>query len=108
MKTRQTLFAPSDWRAIAGLCIPPLLSIVVMLLYNMADMYFVGWMGKVSAVAAVSLAGPVYSLLMAVSTMLGNGACTRIAQERGAHLLVLHMLLGPFVGAYYLSAVHQG
>lgn len=83
MKTRESLFAKSDWRAIAGLCVPALLSIVVMLLYNMADMYFVGWMGQVSAVAAVSLAGPVYSLLMAVSTMLGNGACTRIVQALG-------------------------
>lgn len=83
MKARESLFAQSDWRAIAGLCVPSLLSIVVMLLYNMADMYFVGWMGEVSAVAAVSLAGPVYSLLMAVSTMLGNGACTRIAQALG-------------------------
>lgn len=83
MKTKENLFAKSDWRAIAGLCVPALLSIVVMLLYNMADLYFVGWMGQVSAVAAVSLAGPVYSLLMAMSTMLGNGACTRIAQALG-------------------------
>lgn len=83
MKGRKDLFAKSDWRAIAGLCVPSLLSIAVMLLYNMADMYFVGWMGQVSAVAAVSLVGPVYSLLMAVSTMLGNGACTRIAQALG-------------------------
>ena len=82
-KSRDTLFAQSDWRAIAGVSVPSLVSIVVMLLYNMADMYFVGWMGDVSAVAAVSLAGPIYSLLMAVSTMLGNGACTRIAQALG-------------------------
>lgn len=82
-KSRDTLFAQSDWRAIAGVSVPSLVSIVVMLLYNMADMYFVGWIGDVSAVAAVSLAGPIYSLLMAVSTMLGNGACTRIAQALG-------------------------
>lgn len=83
MKPNQTLFTQSDWRAIAGLSVPSLVSIVVMMLYNMADMYFVGWMGEVSAVAAVSLAGPAYSLLMAPSTMLGNGACTRIAQALG-------------------------
>ncbi len=87
MKTRQTLFAQSDWRAIAGLCIPSLLSIVVMLLYNMADMYFVGWMGKVSAVAAVSLAGAGDPLPMAGAPLLGHGARPRIAQApgRGGH-----------------------
>lgn len=83
MKPDKTLFTQGDWRAIAGLSVPSLVSILVMMLYNMADMYFVGWMGKTSAVAAVSLTGPVYSLLMALSTMLGNGACTRIAQALG-------------------------
>ena len=49
------MFAQSGWRGIAGVCIPSLLSIVAMLLYNIADMYFVGWMGKVSAAAAATV-----------------------------------------------------
>lgn len=53
------------------------------MLYNMADMYFVGWLGDVSQVASVSLAMPVFSVLMAVSTMIGNGVCTKIAQALG-------------------------
>lgn len=73
----------------SGLCIPSLLFIVVLLLYNRADMYFVGWMGKVSTVAAASLAGPVYSLRMAVPAMLGNGTCTRIT-ERWAAAIPAH------------------
>lgn len=83
METKSNLFSKGDFQAITRLCIPSLISIAVMLLYNMADMYFVGWMGDISAVAAVSLSAPMYSLLMAISTMLGNGACTCISQALG-------------------------
>lgn len=77
------VFQKSPWKAIFSLSIPSLISIVVMMLYNMADMYFVGWLGDVSQVASVSLAMPVFSILMAVSTMIGNGVCTKIAQALG-------------------------
>lgn len=54
-----------------------------MMLYNMADMYFVGWLGDYAQVASVSLAGPLFSVLMGISTMIGNGGCTKIAQALG-------------------------
>ena len=77
------IFQKSTWRSIFSLCVPSLVSIVVMMLYNMADMYFVGWLGDIAQVAAVSLAGPIFSVLMALSTMIGNGGCTVIAQAMG-------------------------
>ncbi len=83
MQQRQSIFESTPWRAIAGLCIPSLISIVVMILYNMADMYFVSWTRDLAQVAAVSLAGSVFSLMMAVSTMIGNGGCTKVAQALG-------------------------
>ena len=82
-KDRSLIFEASPWKAIASLSIPSLISILVMMLYNMADMYFVGWMNDVSQVAAVSLAMPVFTTMMAVSTMIGNGGCTKIAQSLG-------------------------
>lgn len=81
----EAIFQKSAWRAIFSLSIPSLISIAVMMLYNMADMYFVGWIGDYAQVAAVSLAMPVYSILMAISTMIGNGGCTKIAQALGQH-----------------------
>lgn len=81
----EAIFQKPAWKAIFSLSIPALISIVVMMLYNMADMYFVGWLGDYSQVASVSLAMPVYSILMAVSTMIGNGGCTKIAQALGQH-----------------------
>lgn len=78
------VFQKSAWRSIFSLCIPALASIVVMMFYNMADLYFVGWLDDYAQVAAVSLAGPVFSVLMGISTMIGNGGCTKIAQALGA------------------------
>ena len=83
MKPDKNLFEAPPWQAIAKLCIPALISIIVMMLYNMADMYFVAWSEDLNQVAAVSLAMPVFTVLMAVSTMIGNGGCTRVAQALG-------------------------
>lgn len=71
------------WSVIAHMSIPALVSILVMMLYNMTDMYFVARTGDDVQVAAVSLVMPVFTVLMAISTMLGNGACTLIAQALG-------------------------
>lgn len=73
----------SVWSLIARMSVPALVSILVMLLYNMTDMYFVARTGDDAQVAAVSLVMPVFTVLMAISTMLGNGACTLIAQALG-------------------------
>lgn len=80
---KESVFEASPWRAIASLSIPALISIVVMMLYNMADMYFISWMEDLNQIAAVSLASPVFSIMTALSQMIGNGGCTVIAQAMG-------------------------
>ena len=84
MKNEELFRSGSVWKALIAMGIPALISILVMFFYNVADMYFVGWLGDVSQVAAVSLVGPVFTILMAFSTMLGNGGCTVIAQAMGS------------------------
>ncbi len=49
------IFQKSPWRAIISMSIPSLISILVMMLYNMADMYFVGWTGDLAQVGAVAI-----------------------------------------------------
>lgn len=83
MQGTELFRAKSVWNIIARMSVPALVSILVMLLYNMTDMYFVARTGDDVQVAAVSLVMPVFTVLMAVSTMLGNGACTLIAQALG-------------------------
>ena len=55
------------WNAILTLAIPSVLSILVMLLYNMADMFFVGLLHDHVQVAAVSVVGPIFSLVTAAA-----------------------------------------
>lgn len=83
MESSDLFRTKSVWSLIARMSIPALVSILVMLLYNMTDMYFVARTGDDAQVAAVSLVMPVFTVLMAISTMLGNGACTLIAQALG-------------------------
>lgn len=52
MKSKENIFTASSRRAIAELSILSLLSILVMMLYNMADMYFVAMSRDLVQVAA--------------------------------------------------------
>ena len=72
------------WQALITLAVPSVLSVMVVMLYNMADMFFVGQLGDNSQVAAVSVVGPVFSVVTAVATMLGAGGCATIAKAAGA------------------------
>ncbi len=63
--------------------VPSCVSILVMFLYNMADMFFIGQLGDTAQVAAVSIVGPMFSLITALSTMLGVGGCSVIAKTTG-------------------------
>ena len=72
------------WNAIFSLAIPSCITILIMTIYNMADMFFIGMLGDTAQVAAVSVVSPMFSLIMAVATMLGVGGCSVIASAIGA------------------------
>ncbi len=71
------------WKAIAAFGGPSVAVILVMILYNMADMFFVGMIGDNAQVAAVSLASPVFSIAMALGAMIGGGASILISARLG-------------------------
>lgn len=71
------------WYAIFSMAIPSVFTILVMIVYNMADMFFIGRLGDTAQVGAISIVGPVFSLLSAVSTMIGVGGCATIAKALG-------------------------
>lgn len=72
------------WTAIFSLAIPSCITIIIMTIYNMADMFFVGMLGDTAQVAAVSIVSPIFSLVMAAATMLGAGGCSVVANAIGA------------------------
>ena len=81
----ETLFRDKPvWKAIFSLAIPSVLTILIMVIYNMADMFFIAMLGEDAQVAAVAVVGPVFNLATAVATMLGAGGCAVIANFLGA------------------------
>lgn len=85
-ENRQALFETAPvWQAIAQMAIPAVVTIVVMILYNMADMFFLGFTGDTDKVTAVSLVMPVFSAIMAVGSMIGGGGCALAAKAFGAN-----------------------
>ena len=57
-------------------------SVVVQTLYLLADLYWVGHLGK-EAIAAVGVAGNITMIVLALTQMLGVGTTTLISQAAG-------------------------
>lgn len=72
------------WKAIMTLVVPSVLTILIMVIYNIADMFFIGLLGDDDQVAAVAVVGPVFSLATAVATTIGAGGCAAMAKSLGA------------------------
>ena len=70
------------WSAILTMAVPSVFTILIMIFYNMADMFFVGQLGGADSapVAAVAVVGPVFSVITAAATMIGVGGCATIAK----------------------------
>ena len=64
-------------RLLVKLSVPSVLTTMIMLLYNLADTYFVGQTGDRLQVAAVALCGPVFSLISGLGMLFGNGGSIR-------------------------------
>lgn len=71
------------WKAIGKMAVPSVITTLVMVVYNMADMFFVGLTNDTSQVAAVSISAPVFTVLMALGSMLGSGGSLMIARNLG-------------------------
>ncbi|MCR5826366.1 MAG: MATE family efflux transporter [Oscillospiraceae bacterium] len=74
----------SVWKAIAVMAVPALMTIIIMIFYNMADMFFIAQLGDTAKVASVSIISPVFNIIMALATMIGVGGSTIIAGAFGA------------------------
>ena len=70
-------------KAVAKLAMPTVLSMLVTILYNMVDTYFVGQTGDANQVAAVSIVTPVFFVLMAMGNIFGIGGSSLISRMLG-------------------------
>ncbi len=72
------------WQAIGALVGPSVLSVLVMVIYNMTDLFFIGLLKDTAQTAAVAVVGPVFTLASAGATVLGMGGCAVVANSLGA------------------------
>ena len=72
------------WQAVGTLVGPSVLSVLVMVIYNMTDLFFIGLLKDTAQTAAVSVVGPVFTLASAGATVLGMGGCAVVANSLGA------------------------
>lgn len=65
--------------AVFKMAIPSVVSSLVLVIYNMADTFFVGQTNNAFQVAAVSFTNPIFVLFMAFTNLLGIGGSTAIS-----------------------------
>lgn len=70
-------------KAVAKLAVPTILSSLVMVLYNLADTYFVGMCNDPIQNAAVTLAAPVLLAFNAVNNLFGVGSSSMMSRALG-------------------------
>ncbi|MDE5872742.1 MAG: MATE family efflux transporter [Lachnospiraceae bacterium] len=84
MNDRKEIFENAPVRkAVFTMAIPTIISMLVVVVYNMADTYFIGKTNDEMQVAAVSLATPVFMLFMALGNLFGIGGCSSISRALG-------------------------
>lgn len=84
MNTNKYLFeeAPVS-KAVATMSIPTIISMLVVVIYNMADTFFIGQTGDPMQVAAVSLTSPIFMIFMALGNLFGIGGSSAISRALG-------------------------
>ncbi len=84
MNTNKQLFEDAAVpKAVAVMAIPTMISMLVVVIYNMADTFFIGQTGDPMQVAAVSLATPVFMVFMALGNLFGIGGSSAISRALG-------------------------
>ena len=70
-------------KAVATMAVPSMLGMLINIVYNLADTFFVGQTGDSNQVAAVSVSMPLFLLFMAIGNLFGVGGCAFISRSLG-------------------------
>lgn len=74
MNQNEAVFRDAPVRtAVVRMAVPTVISSLVLVIYNMADTFFVGQPHDAMQVTAVSLTNPVFVMFMAIANLLGIG-----------------------------------
>ena len=76
MEREKLIREGSTGQLLLRMSLPVILVMMVTVMYNLADVFFIGRFGDRFQLAAISLAGPVFSAISAFNTLIGFGSCT--------------------------------
>ncbi len=65
------------------LALPAMIVIIVMVLYNLADTFFIGQVGDPKKIAAISVCMPAFTVLSGIGTLFGIGGGTAVSIALG-------------------------
>ena len=82
-KNEELLEHASFGKLVLNLCVPSIIIMLVMVIYNMADTFFIGQTGDPNKIAAISLCNPLFTVLSGLGTLFGSGGCTAISIALG-------------------------
>ncbi|MFI3250963.1 MAG: MATE family efflux transporter [Eubacteriales bacterium] len=71
-------------KAVLTNAIPAMLAMVMVLIYNMADLFFIGQTGDDLKVAAISMATPLFLLFMSLGNVFGVGGAALLSRNLGS------------------------
>lgn len=83
MKNEKMMKEASPIKLLFTMGLPTIVVMIVQVLYNMADVFFIGQDGDPMQVAALSLSGPAFNIFQGMGTLFGAGGCTAIAMALG-------------------------
>lgn len=84
MKDNTKIFAEYKVpKAVAAMALPSMMGMLINIVYNLADTFFVGQTGDSNQVAAVSVSMPLFMLFIAVGNLFGVGGCAFISRSLG-------------------------
>lgn len=84
MKDNTKIFAEYKVpRAVAAMALPSMMGMLINIIYNLADTFFVGQTGDSNQVAAVSVSMPLFFFFLAIGNLFGIGGCAFISRSLG-------------------------
>ena len=82
---REALFSEAPvFEAVTRLAVPTIVSQVILVLYNMADTFFIGQNGTDAMITAAAVCMPAFMILSALSNLFGIGAVGVISRALGS------------------------
>lgn len=70
-------------RAVGAMAIPSMMGMLINIVYNLADTFFVGQTGDSNQVAAVSVSMPLFLFFLAIGNLFGVGGCAFVSRSLG-------------------------